>query len=142
MYSTLLELERTHKCPMVVRDAFTHSWYLVIGQDAESRGGFIYKAKLLQPNQYKADAGVGVQLIYGGYAKWVYVGAPEKEDGISPEEQKRITQTERKRNNRRIADELRRGAKKKKLDYKAKNIQRLKATGEKVIPFRKKETKE
>ena len=127
---------------MVVRDAFSHSWFLVLEQDQESRGGFIYKAKLLKPNQYKADAGVGVQLIYGGYSKWVYVGPAEKEDGISPEEQKRIVEVERKRNNRRLAEELKRGAKKKKMDQKAKNIQRLKATGEKVIPFRKKETKE
>jgi hypothetical protein len=126
---------------MVVRDAFTHSWFLILGQDTESVGGFVYKAKLLKPNQYKADYGVGVQLVYGGYAKWVYVGPAEKEDGISPEEQKRITETERKRSNKRIADELRRGAKKKKLDYRDRNIQRLKDTGEanKVIPFKKKE---
>lgn len=140
MYSTLLELERTHGCPMVVRDAFTHSWYLVIGVDEDSQGGFIYKAKILQPNQYRAAAGTSINLIYGGYSKWVYIGKPESthNDGeISPEEQKRIKEAERKRNNDRLTRELRREKKVKQESEQRKTMSRLKSHSQnKVIPFR------
>lgn len=140
MYSTLLELERTHKCPMVVRDAFTHSWYLVLSKDDEAPQGFIYKAKPLRPNEYKAERGAGTQLIYGGYNKWIYIGKPESinEGEISPEEQKRLRELERKRSNEKISDELRRGKRKKEQT----ETKKLNAGKEfKVLPFKKKEDK-
>lgn len=140
MYSTLIELERIHGCPMVVRDAFTHSWYLVLGLDEESSGGFIYRAKLLEPNQYRPKPGVGVNLIYGGYSKWVYIAKPEStqnEGEISPEEQKRIKEAERKRNNDRITRDLRREHKVKRESEQRKTMNKLKGHSQnKVIPFR------
>ena len=138
MYSTLLELERTHGCPMVVRDAFSHSWFLILGKDEESSHGFIYKAKPLSPNQYKPQVGVGTQLIYGGYNKWVYIAKPEtiNENEISPEDQKRIREMERKKSNERITNELRRG-KRQKEQANAKKLNAGKES--KVIPFKKKE---
>lgn len=140
MYSTLLELERTHGCPMVVRDAFSHSWYLVLGPDPDSAGGFIYQAKLLEPNQYRPKPGVSISLIYGGYSKWVYIAKPETtlSDGeISPEEQKRIKEAERKRNNDRITRDLRREHKVKRESEQRKAINKLKSHSQnKVIPFR------
>ncbi len=141
MYSTLLELERTHGCPMVVRDAFSHSWYLIVGKDEESSHGFIYKAKPLRPNQHKPEPGTGTQLIYGGYNKWVFITKPEpdlRENEISPEEQKRLRELERKRTNERITNELRRG-KRQKEQANAKKLNAGKES--KVIPFRKKEDK-
>lgn len=139
MYSTLLELERTHGCPMVVRDAFSHSWFLILGKDEESNHGFIYKAKPLNPNQYKPQAGVGTQLIYGGYNKWVFIAKPEattNDNEISPENQKRIREMERKRSNERITAELRRG-KRQKEQANAKKLNAGKES--KVIPFKRKE---
>lgn len=140
MYSTLIELERTHGCPMVVRDAFTHSWYLVLGLDEESTGGFVYKAKLLEPNQYQAKPGTGTNLIYGGYSKWVYIGKPEvthNQNEITPEEQKRIKEAERKRNNDRITKDLRRDHRIKRESEQRKSMSKLKGHSQsKVIPFR------
>lgn len=142
MYSTLLELERTHGFPMVVRDVFSHSWYLVIGRDEEALGSAVYRAKMLSPNKYKPEPGTGTALIYGGYSKWVFIAKGElevREGEISPEEQKRIRDLERKRTNERIANELRRG-KRQKEQANAKKLNAGKQS--KVIPFRKKEDKQ
>jgi hypothetical protein len=127
---------------MVVRDAFSHSWYLVVGPDEESLGSFIYKVKPLSPNQHQPAPGAGTQLIYGGYTKWIFIAKPEVPENpneISPEEQKRIREAERKRSNERIARELRRD----KQAKKASQTPRTNAgkTVGKLVPFRRKDDK-
>lgn len=146
MYTTLLELERTHGFPMVVRDVFSQSWYLILGRDADSIGSHIYKAKPLGVNEFKTKVGSPEMLLYGGYHKWEFMGKADlSSDGISPEEQKRISLLRRKQTNERLANELKRGkANKRKVVSKEEfNLKRLNPNSQnKVIPFRKKEDKQ
>ncbi len=123
MYHTLIELERIHKCPMIVRDAFNHSWHLVLRADPISSN--VYEAKGLAPNQHSATPGTPTTILYGGYARFVFIGKPE-ENGISPEDQKRIKAAERKLSNDKIIRGLKHDQKKKALTAQDKRMQRLK----------------
>ena len=142
MYYTLLELERIYKCPMIVRDGFNHTWYLIL--KPESVTSNFYEGKAIAPNQTSALPGTPATLVSGFYSRFVYIGKP-KEEGISPEDQKRILLEERKRNNDKIIRYLKQDGKKKALTIEAKRIQRLKGRDPetRVIPItRKKEQKD
>jgi hypothetical protein len=132
MHTTLIELARIHKYSFVVRDAFTHSWYLIIG--ASSTNEVVFEAKKLQPNTFSAVPGSEVVMLYGGYSRWIYIG-PERKDGISFEDQKRIRKEQMKRQNDGIVKDLRRGHAKKKAQ--AETEKKAKDPGQtgKVIQF-------
>ena len=127
MYHTLFELHRIHKGSMVVRDGYTHAWYLILGPQAE--GAYTFEAKRLEPNQYAATPGQETIILYGGYTRWIYVG-PEQKKGVSYEDQQRNKQSLMKKQNDRIVKDLKRGVPKKAEPPKPK------PTESKVIPFR------
>lgn len=126
MYQTLFELYRIHKESMVVRDGYTHTWYLILGPQSE--GAYTFEAKRLEPNQYSAAPGQEVLILYGGYTRWIYIG-PEQKRGVSYEDQQRNKQALMKKQNDRIVKDLKRGALKKVEPPKSK------PTESKVILF-------
>lgn len=130
MYQTLFELYRIHKSSMVVRDGYTHAWYLVIGPQDES--AYTFEAKLLEPNQFSASAGKEIVILYGGYTRWIYVG-PEQKRGVSYEDQQRNKQTLMKKQNDKIVKDLKRTSSR---PAKQAEKPKPKSTESKVIPFR------
>ena len=130
MYHTLFELYRIHKSSMVVRDGYSHAWYLILGPQAE--GAYTFEAKRLEPNQFTATPGQEVIILYGGYTRWIYVG-PEQKKGVSYEDQQRNKQALMKKQNDRIVKDL------KKTGSRPANgaePPKPKPTESKVIPFR------
>jgi hypothetical protein len=136
---TLLELERTHGCPMIVRDTIQDIDYLIVSVSPESFA--MYEAKRIAEGSRSVPIGTPSILLYGGYIKWLYLGRPDTGGGISPEEQRRIKEEERKRVNARLTRELKRD----KEIHKASEPPKKKSTsnnGEaKVIPLHAKKDK-
>jgi len=102
---TLLELARTHGCPMIVRDIFTHNWYAVLRPETD--GSTIFEAKPMLPNSKHPATQEPIHQIYGGYARWVFISKMEQ-IAMTPEEQKRVREEERKKNNAKILRDLKR----------------------------------
>lgn len=129
MYHTLFELYRIHKAPMVVRDGYTHTWYLILGPQSE--GAHTFEAKRLEPNRFSAVPGQELLILYGGYSRWVYIG-PEQKQGISYEDQQRNKQALMKKQNDRIVKDLKRtGSRSAKKPEPPKD----RPVESKVIPF-------
>lgn len=139
MYFTLIELERTHKCPMVVKDAFTGMHFLVIRKDPETSS--LYEVKPLREETHKPELGTPTNLIYGGYSRWLFI-RKEKTEGISPEAQKRAAEEERKKTNAQLVNGLRRENQAKRLGKEKESSRNStnapSPTEGKVIPFRPK----
>lgn len=132
MYHTLFELYRIHKAPMVVRDVYTHAWYLILGPQSE--GAYTFDAKRLEPNQFTATPGQETLVLFGGYTRWIYVG-PEQRKGLSYEDQQRNKQALMKKQNDRIVKDLKRtGSRSAKKPEPSKD----RPTESKVIPFKPK----
>lgn len=130
----MLELERTHGCPMIVRDAVQDLDYLILTVSPESFA--MYEAKRVPDGSRTAPLGSPTVLLYGGYPKWVYIGRPEIGSGISPEDQRRVKEEERKRSNARLARELKRDKEVSQAKEPPKFVAKDKATDAKVLPLR------
>lgn len=102
---TLLQLERTHGCPMVVRDDSLKIDYVIIKVSPDSFA--MYEAKKLSLGSRSAPLGSpSILLSFGGYPKWLYLGRPDRSEGITPEDQKKAVELERKRLNDKLTREL------------------------------------
>lgn len=128
MYFTLLDLDRSHKCPMIVKDAFTGLYFLVLKKDPETSS--LYEVRPLRDETHKPELGTPINLIYGGYNRWLFIRKPELQ--ISPEEQKKAVETKRKSTNDSLIADLRRTSSRAAPPEKKKET---KAPGQ-VIPFR------
>lgn len=132
MYFTLLDLDRSHKCPMIVKDAFTGLYFLVIRKDPETSS--LYEVRPLRDETHRPELGTPVNLLYGGYNRWLFIRKPELQ--ISPEEQKKAVEIKRKNNNESLIADLRRTSRRPAPPEKKKET---KALGQ-VIPFRSPKT--
>lgn len=130
MYQTLLELYRIHKTSMVVRDGYSHSWYLVLKPQDDSV--YTFEAKPLEPNQFSATPGEDTVILYGGYTRWIYVG-PEQKKGVSYEDQQRNKQSLMKKQNDRLVKDLKRTSMREPRQTEAPSSR---PTESKVIPFK------
>jgi len=128
MYFTLLDLDRTYKCPMIVKDAFTSLYFLVLKKDPETSS--LYEVRPLRDETHKPELGTPVNLIYGGYNRWLFIRKPDLQ--ISPEEQKRAAEAKRKSTNQSLINDLRRTTNRPAPPEKKKETKEL---GQ-VIPFR------
>jgi len=135
---TLLELERVHGCPMLVWDTSNDYYYEISSVSPDSFA--MYLAKPIKEDERKALPGTPSVLLYGGFAKWIYKGRPSSGPGIiSPEEQRRALEEERRRTNERITRELSQSKRRPTLDNLAKPVKEKDTSPSnstaKVIPF-------
>lgn len=133
MYFTLIELERIHKCPMIVKDAFTGLYFHVFKKDPDTSS--LYEVKPLREETHKPELGTPTNLVYGGYSRWLYIKKPTA-DGISPEEQKKAVELQRKRTNDQLAKGIRHSDRMKNMSRRTED-KRPSEPG-KVIPFKPK----
>lgn len=139
MYYTLIELERIHKCPMIVKDAFTGMYFLIIRKDPETSS--LYEVKPLREETHRPELGTPTNLIYGGFNRWLFIRKAEPM-GISPEEQKKAKEFIRKKTNDSLVKDLKRTSRTGSYDKRAEDKKSPPPKdGGKVIPFRpRKET--
>ena len=135
MLSTLIELERIHKCPMVVKDVYDGVQYYI--HSAETPGSTMFKASPMSTNHRGAPIVANVTIpLYGGYVKWTFISKPDIKE-ISPEEQKRLRAEERKNANDKILRDLRRtSAAKTEPPKKSTKVKSKSADESNVIPFK------
>lgn len=121
MAYTMQDLLELHKLPIIVRDVFTHTWYVILKK--EPNGINTFEAKRVEPNTTEIPRGGEIHILHGGYPRWIYVSNPE-DTGISPEDQKRIREIERKKANERITRSLKRDKMYKEADKRAKKVKK------------------
>lgn len=140
MKQTLLELTRTYKLPFVAVDDYQGQHYVILGPDDSSSSQNVFMAKPVAPGVTRAPHDVRAQLLYGGYTRWSYVAQAEISRDITPEEQKRLREDERKKKNESIVNSLLRD--KKRKDSMSAPKKPIGGSGQgKVIPFKRKEDK-
>lgn len=97
MLFTLMEIAERHPFPFIVRHRYNTYRWLVLKQSEMSE--VIFEVRRLHENEDTPRVGESAEQIYGGYGVWQFEKEVEKKTGISPEEQKRLREEQRKIDN-------------------------------------------
>lgn len=105
MATTLTELAYRYGFPFVARHVHSDKRYLVKGYSDIS--DVIFKVVEVPELQDVPFDDTPEAEVYGGYEYWRYEKKLDRENGISPEAQKKAREEERKRNNERAIRQYR-----------------------------------
>jgi hypothetical protein len=97
MLRTLVDLARTHRFPFIAEHKYASIRYLVVGQSMHS--DVIFEVIILPRERDVPDWDADKQEVYGGYEMWRFEKEVDKKSNISPEEQKRIREEQRRKEN-------------------------------------------
>ena len=117
---TLVELHKMYNSPMLVEDRDTAARYLIHKPAWDSM--ITFEASHIPHGQEYPPIGARMIYLYGDTPKWKYLGKPNISKTISPEEQKKNNELQRKSSNDSLIRQLKHSKKMNKpVKVKTKN---------------------
>jgi len=97
MALTLIEIAKAHRFPFIVENERQSQRYLVKGYAHPSE--VVFEVFFLWGDADTPSVDAELQEVYGGYFMWRFEKEMDKKSSISPEEQKRIRDEQRRKDN-------------------------------------------
>lgn len=97
MLYTLLELARIYNFPFIVEHRYSTKRYVVLGYAGDS--GVLFEVKLLERGEDSPALDEETSHVYGGYEMWRFEKKMDGKKTITPEEQKKLREEQRRIDN-------------------------------------------
>jgi hypothetical protein len=97
MLETLVDIASRHRFPFIVEHRYQSQRYLVVGYAHPS--DVVFEVFYLPRGEDTPSVDADRHEVYGGYEMWRYEKEMDKKINISPEEQKRIREEQRRKDN-------------------------------------------